>query len=272
MSKLIISPTSINSIKRIITDLRDYKDLLWILAWRDYKVRYAQTALGFVWAFIQPIATLLIFILVFSRVAKIDTGDVPYAVYAQSGMVAWVYFSFLLNQAGTSIISAQAMIKKIYFPRLVIPLSKAIVGLIDFSVSFLLLLILMLMYGFYPSANIIYLPFFIFIAIVAGLGIGIWVSALTVRYRDFKHIVPFLVQIGMYATPIAYPASMVPDKYQTLYHLNPMAGVVEGFRWSLIGGDAPHPLIYLSLAIVLILFISSVFYFNKVERVMADIV
>lgn len=272
MSKLIISPKSVNSLSRIISDLKEYKDLLWILAWRDYKVRYAQTGLGFAWAFIQPVFTLAIFILVFNRVAKIDTGAVPYPIYAQSGMVAWAYFSFLLSQAGSSIIGAQAMIKKIYFPRLVVPLSKAIVGLIDFGVSFLLLIILMLLYGYLPSANIIYLPLFVLIAIVAGLGVGIWVSALTVRFRDFNHILPFVVQLGMYATPIAYPASEVPAEYQTLYHLNPMAGVVEGFRWSIIGGEAPHPLIYLSLIVVLLVFVSSVFYFNKVEKVMADIV
>ena len=272
MSKLVISPKSVNSLSRIISDLKSYKDLLWILAWRDYKVRYAQTGLGFAWAFIQPVFTLLIFILVFNRVAGIKTGDVPYPVYAQSGMVAWTYFSFLLSQAGSSIIGAQAMIKKIYFPRLVVPLSKAVVGLIDFSISFLLLVILMLYYGFVPSGNIIYLPLFILIALVAGLGVGIWVSALTVRFRDFNHLLPFVVQLGMYATPIAYPASKVPAEYQTLYHLNPMAGVVEGFRWSIVGGNAPHPMIYLSLAVVAVLFITSVFYFNKVEKVMADIV
>lgn len=272
MSKLVITPKSVNSLKRIITDLKSYKDLLWILAWRDYKVRYAQTGLGFIWAFIQPIFTLLIFILVFNKVAGVQTGEVPYPIYAQSGMVAWTYFSFLLSQAGSSIIGAQGMIKKIYFPRLVIPLSKAVVGLIDFGISFLLLIMLMFYYGYMPSGNIIFLPLFILIALIAGLGVGIWVSALTVRFRDFKHLLPFIVQLGMYATPIAYPASKVPDEYQTLYHLNPMAGVVEGFRWSIIGGDAPHPMIYLSLAIVAAIFISSVFYFNKVERVMADIV
>ena len=270
--ELIIDRKGNRSLSRLIKDIKDYSDLLWILAWRDYKVRYAQSALGVIWAFIQPIATLLIFAFVFGRVAKIDTGNVPYPIYAQTGMVAWIYFSFLLSQAGSSIIGAQNMIKKIYFPRLIIPLSKAVVGLIDFGISIALLLILMMYYSYWPSANMLLLPVFLIIVIIAGLGIGIWVSALTVRYRDFKHLLPFAVQLGLYATPIAYPVSQVPEKYQLIYHLNPMAGVVEGFRWCILGGDLPHPMTYLSISIVIVLFVSSVFYFQKVERVMADIV
>ena len=270
--EITISNKGNNTLKRVLIDIAVYKDLLWILAWRDYKVRYAQSLLGVFWAFLQPIATIIIFSLVFGKVAKIDTGDVPYPIYAQSGMVAWTYFSFLLTQAGNSIITAQNMIKKIYFPRIIIPLSKAIVGLIDFAISFLILMLLMVYYQYIPSGNLIYLPLFLIIAIISGLGVGIWVSALTVRFRDFKHILPFFVQLGLYATPIAYSASEVPEKYQSLYFLNPMAGVVEGFRWSIVGGDFPNNYMFLSLGIVLILFVSSVFYFNKVERVMADIV
>jgi lipopolysaccharide transport system permease protein len=269
---LVIDSMGNKSLKRLFRDIVGYRDLLWILAWRDYKVRYAQSALGVIWAFIQPIATLIIFSLVFGRVAKIDTGDTPYVIYAQVGMVAWVYFSFLLSQAGNSIIGAQNMIKKIYFPRLIIPLSKAVVGLIDFFISIILLFVLMWYYQYTPSSNIVFLPLFLLIVIIAGLGIGIMVSALTVRYRDFKHLLPFAVQLGLYATPIAYPASKVPEKYQLIYHLNPMAGVVEGFRWCVLGGDTPHPMIYLSLSIVLVLFISSIFYFQRVERIMADVV
>ncbi len=262
-SELVINSQGQNSLKQFWTDLKNYKDLLGILAWRDYKVRYAQSLLGFLWAFLQPIATIIIFTLVFGRVAKIDTGSVPYPIYAQAGMVAWTYFSFLLSQAGNSIIASQNMIKKIYFPRIIIPLSKAVVGLIDFCISFFLLVLLMVYYGFTPSVNLIYLPAFLLIAIISGLGIGIWVSALTVRYRDFKHVLPFFVQIGLYATPIAYPASKVPDAYQILYFLNPMAGVVEGFRWCIVGGSLPSAYALLSLIIVTILFCTSIFYFNK---------
>lgn len=272
MDELIISAKRSTSFVQSLKDLWRYKDLITILAWRDYKVRYAQTALGFVWAFIQPLATLLIFTLIFSRVAKVDTGDVPYPIFAQSGMLAWTYFAFLISQAGSSIIGAQAMVKKIYFPRLVIPISKALVGLIDFSLSFIILLCLGFYYQFVPSANLIYLPLFLILVIIGGLGIGIWISALTVRYRDFNHIIPFMVQIGMYASPVAYAASMVPEKYQWLYALNPLVGVIEGVRWSIIGGNPPTDVIYFSIGIMFLLFVSSIFYFKKVERVMADLI
>ncbi len=272
MDELIISAKRTTSFFQSIKDLWRYKDLISILAWRDYKVRYAQTALGFVWAFIQPIATLLIFTLIFSRVAKVDTGDVPYPIFAQSGMLAWTYFAFLISQAGNSIIGAQAMVKKIYFPRLAIPISKALVGLIDFLISFVILLFLGLYYQFTPSSNIIYLPLFIILIIVGGLGIGIWISALTVRYRDFKHIIPFMVQIGMYASPVAYAANLVPEKYQWLYALNPMVGVIEGVRWCIIGGSPPSTMIYFSIGTMILIFISSIFYFKKVERIMADLI
>lgn len=272
MIELKISSGSKIKFSSIGKDLWQYRDLISILAWRDYKVRYAQTALGFVWAFIQPIATLLIFILIFSRVAKIDTGEVPYPIFAQSGMLAWTYFAFLISQAGSSIIGAQAMVKKIYFPRLVIPISKAIVGLIDFGISLVLLIGIGIYYQFVPSVNIVFLPLFLLLVIVGGLGIGIWVSALTVRFRDFNHVIPFMVQIGMYASPIAYAANMIPGKYQWLYALNPMVGVIEGVRWCIIGGNPPNLTILFSIGIMIVLFFSGIFYFKKVERVMADLI
>jgi lipopolysaccharide transport system permease protein len=255
-----------------LKELAAYKNLLFTLALRDIKVRYAQTFLGLVWAAIQPLSTLLIFTLVFSKVARVDTGSIPYPVFAIVGMSAWTYFSFVMSQAGTSIIGAQNMISKIYFPRLIIPFSKALVGLIDFGISFSFIIILMVMYQVPPSPNVVWLPVFILFALIAGLTIGIWLSALTVRYRDFQHIVPFLVQIGLYATPVAYPASLVPEQYRVVYFLNPMAGVVEGFRWSLVGGEIPGTMTLASLLLLLVLFVAGLFYFRKVERVMADIV
>lgn len=272
MKELEIKSNSNNSLLQTLKDIWQYKDLLYILAWRDYKVRYAQTFLGFVWAFIQPLVTIGIFTLIFSRIAKVDTGDVPYPVFAQSGMVAWTYFAFLISQGGNSIIGAQAMVKKIYFPRLIVPLSKAVVGLVDFGISIVLLLVLGIYYKFTPSLNIVFLPFFIFLVILGGLGIGVWVSALTVRYRDFNHVVPFLVQIGMYAAPIAYSSALVPEKYQLLYSLNPMVGVIEGMRWCIIGGEVPGNMIYFSTSVLLLLFISGIMYFKKVDKVMADII
>lgn len=272
MMELKISSVSKTKFSSIVRDLWQYRDLISILAWRDYKVRYAQTFLGFVWAFLQPLATLLIFTLIFSRVAKVDTGTIPYPLFAQSGMLAWTYFAFLISQAGNSIVGAQAMVKKIYFPRLVIPISKAIVGLIDFMISLVILIFIGAYYQFVPSANIIYLPLFILLLIIGGLGVGIWVSALTVRFRDFTHLLPFMVQIGMYASPVAYAANMVPEKYQWLYALNPMVGVIEGVRWSIIGGEAPSQIIFFSIGIMLLLFFTSLWYFKKVERVMADLI
>jgi lipopolysaccharide transport system permease protein len=255
-----------------LRELIAYKDLFFILAYRDLRVRYAQTFLGLLWAVIQPLTTLLIFTLVFGRAMQVDTGGIPYPLFALSGMGAWTYFAFVMNQAGNSIIGAQGMIQKIYFPRLIIPLSKAVVGFVDFAITLTFILALMLWYGFLPSATIIFLPVFILLTIVSALAVGIWLSALTIRYRDFQHIVPFMVQFGLYATPIAYPASLIPDKYQLLFHLNPMTGIVEGFRWSLVGGIPPHPYSYISFGLVILLLVSSLWYFRKTERIMADIV
>ena len=259
-----------------IRELIQFKDLFLVLAYKDYRVRYAQTFLGFLWAFIQPLATLLIFTLVFGRAVNVDTGEVPYPLFAICGMSAWTYFAFVLNQSGNSIISAQNMIKKIYFPRLIIPLSKSVVGFVDFFITLAIILVLMVFYEILPSTNIIYLPIFIIITIISALGAGIWLSALTIRFRDFQHIVPFIVQIGLYATPIAYPAELItkslPKWVVISYYLNPMAGVVEGFRWSILGNTSPSPYAYISLIVVLVLFVSSLFYFRKMERVMADLV
>ena len=259
-----------------LRELFQYRDLFVILAYRDLRVRYAQTFLGFFWAFLQPAATLLIFTVVFGRAVKVDTGGVPYPLFAIAGMTAWTYFAFVMNQSGNSIIGAQEMVKKIYFPRLVIPLSKAVVGFVDFAIAFLFLAVLMVIYKFVPSWNIVYLPIFILLTIISSLAVGIWLSALTIRYRDFQHVVPFLVQFGLYATPTAYPAETIinnlPDWAVVLYYMNPMAGVVEGFRWSILGGAAPSDYAFISFALIAILFVSALFYFRKVERVMADIV
>jgi lipopolysaccharide transport system permease protein len=271
MSKLVIDPRE-RSIWFNGKELFAYRDLFLILAYRDLRVRYAQTFLGVLWAVLQPLCTLLIFSLVFGRAMQVNTGGVPYPVFAMCGMCAWSYFAFVMSQAGNSIIGAQGMIQKIYFPRLIIPLSKAVVGFVDFVISFIFVLGLAAWFGVVPSGNIVFLPLFILLTIITALSVGIWLSALTIRYRDFQHIVPFLVQIGLYATPIAYPNSLIPERFQLLVHLNPMAGVVEGFRWSILGGQAPHPYAYLSFGLALVLLLTGLLYFRKVERIMADIV
>lgn len=275
MSRLVVDAGK-RGINLNLKELYQYKDLFLILAYRDIRVRYAQTFLGLLWAVLQPLATLIIFTVVFGKVAKVDTGGIPYPLFAVCGMAAWSYFSFVLNQSGNSIIGAQEMVKKIYFPRLVIPLSKAVVGFVDFIIAFIFIIILLLYYGIVPSINLIYLPLFIFLTIVSALAVGIWLSALTIRYRDFQHIVPFLVQFGLYATPVGYQAEDVvanlPAWGTFLFYANPMAGIVEGFRWSILGGTPPGLYAYVSFSVVLILFISGIYYFKRVEKVMADIV
>jgi lipopolysaccharide transport system permease protein len=263
---------------RIIPDFKElyrYKDLFITLTWRDFKVRYAQTTIGLVWALIQPVVTLLILSLVFGKFVGVKT-DIPYLLFAMTGMTIWTYFSFVMTNAGSSIIASQAMVKKIYFPRLIIPLSKAAVGLIDLAISLVIMVILMLYYGIAPSGNVWLAPLFILMGMIAALAVGIWLSALTVRFRDFQHIVPFMVQIGLYVTPIAYPADFamkqLPSWAATIYYLNPMAGVIQGFRWSVFGGVAPGNMMYVSFAMILFIFVTGLLYFRKVEDEMADYV
>jgi len=262
----------------IIPDFKElyrYKDLFITLTWRDFKVRYAQTTIGLLWALIQPVITLLILSLVFGKFVGVKT-DVPYLLFAMTGLSIWTYFSFVISNAGSSIIASQGMIKKIYFPRLIIPLSKAAVGLIDLGISLVIMIFLMFYYGIVPSSNVWLAPVFLFFGMLAALAVGIWLSAITVRYRDFQHVVPFMVQIGLYITPIAYPADFamqqLPKWAATVYYLNPIAGVVQGFRWSIFGGEAPGSLMYVSFVMILFLFISGLFYFKKVEGDMADYV
>lgn len=275
MGKIVVDANK-GSFSLNLKELFSYRDLFWILAYRDLRVRYAQTFLGLSWAVVQPLITLIIFTLVFGRFVKVNTGGIPYPVFALTGMVAWTYFSFVMNQSGNSIIGAQEMIKKIYFPRLVIPLSKALVGLVDFFIAFFLLFLLLIYYRVPLSSSVFMLPVFLLLTVLSALSAGIWLSALSIRFRDFQYVTPFLVQVGLYATPIAYPGEVVigtlPEWGVFLFYLNPMAGVVEGFRWSVLGQGSLHEVSYVSYAMVLILFFTGLFYFKKVEKVMADIV
>lgn len=270
-----IIDASKSSIVPDFKELYRYKDLFITLTWRDFRVRYAQTTIGLLWAILQPVVTLAILSLVFGKFVGVKT-DIPYLLFAMTGMTIWTYFSFVMSNAGSSIIANQGMVKKIYFPRLIIPLSKAAVGLIDMGISLVLMIILMIYFGIGPSVNVWLAPVFLFVGMIAALSVGIWLSALTVRYRDFQHIVPFMVQIGLYVTPIAYPAEFamqqLPKWAAAIYYLNPMAGVVQGFRWAVFGGEAPGSLMFVSFGVIFILFISGLFYFKKVEDDMADYV
>ena len=251
--------------------LFEYKDLLLTLSRRDFKVKYAQTALGILWAFIQPVVTLIILSFVFGAIG-VNTKT-PHLLFTASGLSIWSYFAYVMTNSGNSIIANQNMVKKIYFPRLIIPLSKAIVGFIDFGIALLIMFFLMIYFRVPVSPNAWATPLFILMGIIAALGVGIWLSALTVKYRDFQHVVPFIVQIGMYVTPIAYPIDFITAKaswLSTLYYMNPMTGVIQGFRWSLFGDDYPGNLMFISFGMILLIFSSGIMYFHKVEKEMAD--
>ena len=270
MEKTIIDANS----KSILPEFREiykFRQLLFSLAWRDVRVKYAQTYIGFLWAFINPIVNLAILGFVFGKIATVNTEGVPHLLFTAAGLVTWTYFSTLISQAGSSIVAAQAMIKKIYFPRLIIPISKAISGLVDFLIILIFLVILMVFYGYSPSTKIIFLPFFIVVIIISGLGGGILISALTSRYRDFSFIVPLLTRLGMFITPIGYSSSSVPDEWKFLYFLNPLAGIVEGFRWCLFDQSNLEPYMLYSVSLVFVILAISLLYFNKVDKVMADI-
>lgn len=273
MRKVVVDAGNIRYLN--FKELFEYRDLFLILTYRDLRVRYAQTFLGLLWAVIQPLATLLILTVIFGRAIKVDTGTIPYPLFAAIGMSLWTYFAFVLSQSGNSIIQAQNMVKKIYFPRLIIPLAKSFVGLVDFMITIVLVVLLFIYFDLLPEFSIL-LVVFILLTILAALGAGIWLSALTIRFRDFQHITPFLVQLGLYLTPVAYPASTVveavPQWVSVLYFLNPMAGIVEGFRWSLTGGPFPPDYVYISFGVAVLLFATGIIYFKRVENLMADYV
>ncbi|HHH49800.1 MAG TPA: ABC transporter permease, partial [Saprospiraceae bacterium] len=235
MNRTIIEPSK-SSLKIPVRELYEYRELISVLALRDFRIKYAQTFIGFLWAFINPLFTLLILHFVFGMVVQVETGETPHVIFTLAGLIGWNYFATLVSEAGHSIISAQDMIKKIYFPRLVIPISKALTGLIDFGAVLICFFLLLFYYQYMPSKNIIFLPFFLVMVIITGLAGGVWISALTTRFRDFQHIVPFLLRLGMFATPIAYSAESVPEKYQFIFQLNPLVGLIEGLRWCIIGG------------------------------------
>lgn len=271
MSSITFISSRGKSLKETMLQLYQYRDLLYVLAWRDVKVQYAQTLFGMIWALGNPLLSLFVLTFVFGTVAKADVGGVPHALYTLAGLCGWTYFATIFGQAGNSMIGAQSMIKKLYFPRLIIPLSKALVALIDFVILIFCFGVLLLWYDYPISDNIVFFPLFTLLIILAGLAGGIWISALTVRYRDFQHVSPLLVRIGMFATPIAYSASAVPEKYQFFFYLNPLAGVVEGMKWSLLGTAELSSLSWLSFGLVLVLFVLGVIYFIRTERKMADI-
>jgi lipopolysaccharide transport system permease protein len=255
-------------------DLWSYRELLYFLAWRDILVRYKQTAIGIAWALIRPFLTMVVFTVVFGNLAKLPSGGVPYPILVFAAMLPWQFFANALSECSNSLLTNANMISKVYFPRLIVPTSAVIVSFVDFMISAMILLALMVWYDFVPDWRILTLPLFTLIAFAAAMGAGLWLSALNVQYRDFRYIVPFIVQLGLYISPVGFSSSVVPEQWRLLYALNPMVGVIDGFRWAILGGEATlyWPGFTVSLGLVALLLVSGLWYFRKMERTFADVI
>lgn len=255
-------------------DLWKYRELFYFLAWRDILVRYKQTAVGMVWALIRPFLTMVVFTVVFGSLAKLPSQGAPYPILVFAAMLPWQFFANALSECGNSLISNSNLISKVYFPRLIVPTSAVIVSFVDFMISGIILLGLMAYFNFVPTWRILTLPLFILIAFAASIGAGLWLAALNVEYRDFRYIIPFIVQFGLYISPVGFSSNIVPEQWRLLYSLNPMVGVIDGFRWAILGGEANiyWPGFSLSIGLVVIMLLTGIWYFRKMERRFADII
>jgi lipopolysaccharide transport system permease protein len=272
-SHVIVVKPSKGWISLKLKELWEYRELLYFMAWRDIKVRYKQTVLGAAWAIIQPFFTMVVFSLFFGKLARVPSDGLPYPIFAYAALVPWTFFANGLNQASNSLVGNANLIKKVYFPRLVVPISSVISGVVDFVLAFAVLLGMMLFYGILPTVKILWLPLFVLLIFVTSLGVGFWLAALNVQFRDVRYTVPFLTQFWLFATPIAYPSSLLSEPWRTLYGINPMVGVVEGFRWALLGTDtAPGPIIVVSSLMALTLLVGGCFYFKRMEKTFADVI
>ena len=253
--------------------LWQYRELLYFLVWRDVKVRYKQTAIGATWAILQPLMTMVIFTVIFGHFAKIPSDGLPYPIFAYTALLPWTYFASALNRSSASVVSEAHLISKVYFPRVILPLAGTVSGIIDFAVAFVLLLGMMIWYGIMPTWGIVALPLFLLLAFATALAVGLWCSALNVRYRDVGYTVPFLTQCWMYASPVAYPVSLVPENWRFFYSLNPMAGVIEGFRWALLGKQGPDfGVMAVSAVVVVVLLVGGLVFFRRMENTFVDVV
>ncbi len=256
-----------------LRDLLLYRELIFFMIWRDLKVRYKQTFLGVSWAILQPFLTMVVFSIFFGTLAKVPSDGVPYPIFSYTALIPWTLFSKALQDASRSLVANSHMITKVYFPRMILPLSSVMAGVVDFLIAFVVLLGLMVFFNIFPTVNVLVLPLFLLLALVTALGVGLWLSALNVLFRDINYVLPFLTQFWMHLTPVAYPSSMIPSEWQVIYALNPMAGVVEGFRWALLGtGQPPGIMTLVSSITAVVLLISGMFYFRRMERLFADMV
>lgn len=256
-----------------LRELWEYRELLYFLIWRDVKVRYKQTALGAAWAIIQPVFMMVVFSLFFGRLAKVPSDGIPYPVFTFCALIPWQLFANALTESSNSLVGNQNLITKVYFPRLVVPLSAVLSGVVDFAIAFVLLLVMMVYFGIVPTWAVVTLPVFILLEILTALGVGLWLSALNVQFRDVRYTISFLVQVWLFLTPVAYPSSIIPERWRVFYGLNPMTGVVEGFRWALLGKAAPSlSMLLVSILMVLAILIGGLYYFRRMEQTFADLV
>jgi lipopolysaccharide transport system permease protein len=256
-----------------VKEVWEYRELITIFVWRDLKVRYRQTVIGVLWAVLQPFLTMVIFSIFFGRLAGVPSDGIPYPIFSFAALVPWTFFANSISQSSISLVSNPEMIKKIYFPRLTMPIASILAGFVDFVLAFILLLGMMLFYGYFPTINTLWLPFFILLAIMTAVGVGLWLGAMNVKYRDVRYMVPFIIQAWLFATPVAYSSSQLTEPWRTLYGINPMASVVEGFRWALLGtGAAPGSMVAVSFVVSCLLLISGIFYFRRMEKTFADVI
>jgi lipopolysaccharide transport system permease protein len=269
---LVLEPTA-GLVRLNLRDVWTYRELLYFLAWRDVKVRYKQTVLGATWAILQPVMTMVVFSIFFGRFAKMPSDGVPYPVFAFAALLPWQLFAYALSESANSLVGSQNLITKVYFPRLIVPLASVLAGLVDFAIAFVVLVGLMWHYGIVPTRGVVFLPLFVALALATALAVGLWLSSLNVKYRDVRYTIPFLTQFWLFATPVAYPTSIVPEQWRPLLGLNPMAGVVEGFRWALLGkAEGPGPVLAVSVTVVALMLVGGLVYFRQTERTFADLV
>jgi lipopolysaccharide transport system permease protein len=254
-----------------LKDLWLYRELLYFLTWREIKVRYKQTVLGFAWAIIQPFFMMIVFTLFFGNLANVPTGGIPYPLFNYAALLPWTLFSAGITRSGMSLVQDVNLVRKIYFPRLVMPIAGILSPVVDFAIAFTILIGMMFYYHYFPTVQMLWLPVFLILALMTALGVGLWLSALNIKYRDIQYMIPFLIQLWLFASPVVYSSSSLPSKFQAVYALNPMAGVIEGFRWALLGTEPPGSVIFVSLAIVVVVLVTGAFYFRRGEQTFADV-
>jgi lipopolysaccharide transport system permease protein len=271
MAKLVIEAGEVN--RRYFKDLMSYRELFLLLAWRDVLVRYKQTIIGVAWSVLRPLLTMIVFTIVFGRLAKMPSEGVAYPILVYAALLPWQFFSNTVNEGGNSLVNNASMISKVYFPRIIIPTTAMIVSLIDFLISILVLSTLMVWYQHVPTWKVVFLPLFLGLAAIAAMGVTYMISALNVKYRDFRHVLPFIIQIGLYISPVGFSSTVVPDNWRLIYSLNPMVGVIDGFRWAVIGNSEMYwPGFYLSLGLAVLLLVVGFGIFRRMEREFADVI